>query len=156
MHLLIIFVSQNSKGRIQNDPNGYILKDMAKGPLRYAKSYNICYVNDYKFHTNKHSTRKAMDNSGVCVKAEEDSLDRDDFYGRLEEIIELDHPGMPIKRVTMFKYQWFDPTRSRRGAGTRVHERYQIVDVHIGRSWGKYDPFVLASQASQVYYRILI
>ena len=90
------------------------------------------------------------------MKAEEDSLDGDDFYGRLEEIIELEYPVMPIKRVTMFKCQWFDPARSRRGAGTRVHERYQIVDVHIGRSWGKYDPFVLASQASQVYYRILI
>ena len=85
------------------------------------------------------------------MKAEEDSLDGDDFYGRLEEIIELEYPVMPIKRVTMFKCQWFDPTRLRRGPGTRVHERYQIVDVHIGRFLGKYDPFVLASQACQVY-----
>ena len=59
---------------------------MAQGPLKYAKTYKICY----KFHTNKHATRKAADNSGVCVKATDDNQDGDDFYGRLEEIIELE------------------------------------------------------------------
>ena len=38
------------------------------------------------------------------------------------------------------------------GHGTRIHPRHKLVDVHIGRSYRKYDPFVLASQASQVYY----
>ena len=59
---------------------------------------------------------------------------------------------MPIKRVTLFKCNWYDPTRHGCRSGTRVHECYQIVDIHINRSYGKYDPFVLASQATQVYY----
>ena len=50
---------------------------MAQGPLKYAKTCNICYVTGYKFHTNKHATRKAADNSGVCVKATDDSQDGD-------------------------------------------------------------------------------
>ena len=46
---------------------------MVQEPLKYEKTYNICYVNGYKFHTNKHATRKATDNSEVCVKAADDS-----------------------------------------------------------------------------------
>ena len=125
---------------------------MAQVPLKYAKRYNICYLNGYKFHTNKHATRKAADNSGVCVKAADESQDGDDFYGRLEEIIELEYPTVPIKRVTLFKWHCYDPTRHGRGSGTRVYECYQIVDIHINQLYGKYDPFVLASQATQVYY----
>ncbi|CAO2825429.1 unnamed protein product [Amaranthus hypochondriacus] len=135
-------------GHLDNVMNGQILKDMAEGPLRYAISYNICHVNGYMFHTNKH----AIDNSGVCVKAVDKNQDGDDFYGRLEDIIELEYSGMPIKRATLFKCHWYEPTRYRRGHNTRVHERYQIVDIYINRLYGKYDPFVLASQASQVYY----
>ena len=116
---------------------------MARGPLKYAKSYNICYVNGYKFHIKKHATRKAADNSRVCVKAADDSQDGDDFYGRLEEIIKLEYLAMPIKRVTLFKFHWYNSTRRGRGSGTRVHERYQIVDIHINWAYGKYDPFVL-------------
>ena len=121
---------------------------MAQGPLKYAKRYNICYVDGKKFHTKKHATREATDNSGVCVKAANDSQDGDNFYGRLK----VEYPAMPIKRVTLFKFHWYDLTRHGRGTGTRVHKRYQIVDIHIDQSYGKYDQFVLASQANQVYY----
>ena len=54
---------------------------MAQGPLKYDKSFNICYVNGYKFHTDKHARRRVVDNSGVCVKVADDSQDRNDFYG---------------------------------------------------------------------------
>ena len=73
---------------------------MAQGLLTYAKSFNICYVNGYKFHINKRATRKTADISGVCVKAGDGSQDGHDFYGRLEEIIELEYSVMPIKIVT--------------------------------------------------------
>ena len=76
---------------------------MAKGPLRYAQSYNICLVNDYKLHTTKHSKSKVVDNSKVCVKAAKDTLDVDDLYGHLEEFIELEYLTMPIKKMTMLK-----------------------------------------------------
>ena len=76
---------------------------MAQGPLKYAKSFNICYVNGYKFHTKKHASRNAVDNSGVCVKVVDDIEDGDDFYDRLEEIIEVEYSAMPIKRMTLFK-----------------------------------------------------
>ena len=92
--------------------------------MKYAKTYKICHVNGYKFHTNTHSTRKVADNSRVCVEAADESQDKDDFYDRLEEIIELEYPAMPIKRVNLFKCHWYDPTRHGRGHGTCVHEHY--------------------------------
>ena len=84
---------------------------MAEGYLKYAKNYNICHVNGCKFYTNAHAT----DNSGVCVKAIDKSQDGDDFYSRLEDIIELEYSAMPIKRVTMFKCHWYEPTHYRHG-----------------------------------------
>ena len=39
---------------------------------------------------------------------------------------------------------WFDPTPNR---GIRVHEQYNIVETFV-----KYEPFVLAIQAAQVYF----
>ena len=88
----------------------------------------------------------------MCVKSDDNSPDETDFYGQLEDIIELEYRALPIKKVTLFKYQWYDQTTTGYGHGTRIHPRYKLVDVHIGRSYRKYDTFVLASQAFQVYY----
>lgn len=32
------------------------------------------------------------------------------YYGNIEEIIEVEYPGLPIKRIVLFKCTWFDPT----------------------------------------------
>ena len=49
----------------------------------------------------------------------------------------------------MFNCEWFDPTPN---IGTIVHPRYNLVDVHDKGRFNKYEPFVLAAQAAQVYY----
>ena len=49
----------------------------------------------------------------------------------------------------MFKCEWFDLTLN---IGTRVHPKYNIVEVNHRRRFNKYEPFVLAQQATQVYY----
>ena len=74
MTLLIIYSNsivflQAFVGHLDYAPNSQILKDMAQGPLKCTKSFNIYNVNGYKFHIIKHATRKAADNSRVCVKA---------------------------------------------------------------------------------------
>ena len=133
--------------------NAEILKDVAEGPLQKARRYDVCYVNGYRFHTMSHSAKKkSTENSEVCVKSDDNILDETDFYGKLEDIIELEYRALPIKRVTLFKCQWYDQINTRYDHGTRFHPLYKLVDVHIGRSYRKYDYFVLASQASQVYY----
>ncbi|XP_057526571.1 uncharacterized protein LOC130805802 [Amaranthus tricolor] len=87
------------QGLFDNRVNSDILKQMAEGPLKHAQSYNVCYTNGYRCHTILHASNKSADNSGVCVKAADNSRDEDDFYGQLLEIVEVEYPGIPINRV---------------------------------------------------------
>ncbi|XP_057540776.1 uncharacterized protein LOC130818631 [Amaranthus tricolor] len=146
------FRTAAGQGSFDNRVNSDILKQIAEGPLKHAQSYNVCYTNGYRFHTVRHASNNSADNSGVCVKAGDNSRDEEDFYGQLLEIVEVEYPGIPIKRVTLFKCHWYDPTTTGNSRGTNIHKRYKLVDIHQGRSYRLYDPFVLASQACQVYY----
>jgi hypothetical protein len=84
-------------------------------------------------------------NYGVCVTSDEEN----DYYGILQEIIEVSYYGAksPYKTV-LFRCDWFDNSPK----GINVHERYKLVEVNHKRKYQKYDPFVLAHQAGQVYY----
>ena len=61
----------------------------------------------------------------------------------------MEYPGWPVKLTVLFKCEWFDPTQNIR---TRVHPKYNFVEVNHRRRFNKYEPFVLAQQATQVYY----
>lgn len=83
-------------------------------------------------------------NSGVCI-----SSDSCDYYGQLLEILEVEYPGLPIKSTVLFKCDWYDPTPN---VGVKVHNQYKLVDIDKRRKYKKFEPFVLAMQASQVCY----
>ena len=51
--------------------------------------------------------------------------------------------------MVLFKCDWFNPTPN---SGMIVHEAYKLVDINHRRRFNKYEPFVLAAQAAQVYY----
>ena len=123
--------------------------DLAKGPLRKVKTFPVYYVNGYKFHTEQHGSDRATMNSGVCIKGSNHSATETDYYGVLMEVVQLEYPALPIKRTVLFKCKWFDLTKN---IGTRIHEQYKLVDVHHKRSLRKYEPFIMAGQAEQVYY----
>ena len=61
----------------------------------------------------------------------------------------MEYLGLPIKRTVLFKCEWFDPTIN---SGMKVHKQYPLVDVNLKRRLNKYEPFILAMQAAQVYY----
>ena len=126
------------------------LRQLAKKPLRFIKRYNaFFFVNGYKFHTMGHASSKATMNSGVCIQGSNYSEVVWDYYGRIKEILELEYTGLPVKKLVLFNCEWFDNTVN---VGTKVHERYKLIDVNIRRRYNKYEPFVLAMQATQVYY----
>ena len=60
----------------------------------------------------------------------------------------MEYPSRPVKRTILFKCEWFDPTLN---IVTRVHPKYNIVELNLRRRLYKYEPFVLAQQATQVY-----
>nr|GMD07948.1 uncharacterized protein LOC109179592 [Ipomoea batatas] len=131
-----------------NNISNKFIKDLAKGPLRSVNTYSGYYVNGFKFHTIGYGGAKETMNSGVCIKGINYSVDESDYYGRLVEVVQVEYPGLPIKRTILFKCEWFDPT----SVGMKVHPKYKLVEVNHKRRFNRYEPFVLAMQAAQVYY----
>nr|GME09613.1 uncharacterized protein LOC109179592 [Ipomoea batatas] len=131
-----------------NNISNKFIKDLAKGPLRSVNTYSGYYVNGFKFHTIGYGGAKETMNSGVCIKGINYSVDESDYYGRLVEVVQVEYPGLPIKRTVLFKCDWFDPT----SVGMKVHSMYKLVEVNHKRRFNRYEPFILAMQAAQVYY----
>ena len=84
-------------------------------------------------------------NSGVCVKGSAYNENEIDYYGILEEVIELQFLGQD-NNVFLFKCHWFDPT------SIRHDTTYGLIDVKHKSKLSTYEPFILAAQAQQVYY----
>nr|GMC51112.1 uncharacterized protein LOC109179592 [Ipomoea batatas] len=131
-----------------NNISNKFIKDLAKGPLRSVNTYSGYYVNGFKFHTIGYGGAKETMNTGVCIKGINYSVDESDYYGRLVEVVQVEYPGLPIKRTILFKCEWFDPT----SVGMKVHPKYKLVEVNHKRRFNRYESFVLAMQAAQVYY----
>ena len=64
-------------------------------------------------------------NSGVWVKGSNYNDDEADFYGLLEEIIQLQYPGPCPMQVVLFRCRWFDPIK-----GMRKHKKYDLIEVN--------------------------
>ncbi|PKA53528.1 hypothetical protein AXF42_Ash009024 [Apostasia shenzhenica] len=87
-------------------------------------------------------------NNGVCVKGSCYNDDEIDYYGMFTEIIVLEYFGKGNK-VILFQCDWYDTVK-----GTRVDPNYGFESVnHRSRlKSNSYEPFILAQQATQVYY----
>ncbi|KAI3509243.1 hypothetical protein L1887_24368 [Cichorium endivia] len=123
------------------------LKGLARGPLRHARSYKGYFVNGYKFHTEKYGDGRVTHNSGVCVRGTCYNETECDYYGLLNEVLEVEYQGMGRCVVVLFKCTWFDPTE-----GVKVDRKHNLVDIKFKSRLRNDDPFVLASQVEQVYY----
>ncbi|KAL0723682.1 hypothetical protein Bca4012_038281 [Brassica carinata] len=100
------------------------------------------FTRGYTFHTYEYGSQRATMNYGIYVKGETD------FYGILQEIIEVEFPGLLKLKCVLFKCDWFDPVVNR---GVRFN-KFGVVDVNSGRRYNKFEPFILASQAEQVSF----
>ncbi|XP_049368611.1 uncharacterized protein LOC125833494 [Solanum verrucosum] len=125
-------------------------KDISWGPITVhtMSQYN---VNGFKFATENYSKNKKTNNSGVWVKGDDGSQNENvDYFGVLQEILELEYSGWPIKRIVLFQCKWFDPT----SRGTRELKQHNIIEVKHTRKYEAYDPFIIAQNAKQVYYAL--
>ncbi|KAM3343684.1 hypothetical protein P3S68_025774 [Capsicum galapagoense] len=121
------------------------LRSLARGPLIGATSYSVYFFNGYKFHTECHGSMRSTMNSRVCIS----DPNFGDYYGRIKEIIQVEYREAPLKQTVLFKCEWFDPTID---VGVKKHDRYKLVDINHRRRYKKYEPFILAMQATQVCY----
>ena len=59
------------------------------------------HVNGYKFYTTKWRSRKKTDNIAVCVMRDTGDGESD-WHGVVNEILELEYLGEPLKRIVLF------------------------------------------------------
>ncbi|KAL0439472.1 UNVERIFIED_CONTAM: hypothetical protein Slati_2430200 [Sesamum latifolium] len=81
------------------------------GPTVEVTTFPCYFVNGYNCHTEHHSIGKSTFNCGVCVKSSSYTDTDSDFYGILEEVIQLDYPFVPNMQIVLFKYRWVNPVR---------------------------------------------
>jgi hypothetical protein len=120
------------------------LYDLACGSERQVRSYRGCIVNGVRFHTKEYAQIRTTQNSGVVVRSEH-KTSIIEYYGELKNILELRYPGQ--NRVYLFECDWWD-TRSTRGI--KIDHGFTIVNT--SHKWYESDPFILATQAAQVFY----
>ncbi|KAJ6823831.1 uncharacterized protein M6B38_129195 [Iris pallida] len=108
--------------------------------------YTTNIVNGFRFHTKDRATERTSQNSGVLVK-EDDSSPEKEYYGVLQDIFELSY--VEGYKVFLFRCHWWDVGRL--GRGYKI-DKYGCTSVNVRGSLNSNEPFVLASQAEQVFY----
>jgi len=124
--------------------------NLSQGPDDRARVFNRCFINGFLFRTVSAETSLITQNSGVLVKGDE-STGNMDWYGVIKKIISLQFTGG--KEVMMFQCDWFDvpaPTKNK-GKGYNK-DQYGIIDIDTTRLRYSDDPYILATQAEQVFY----
>lgn len=128
------------------------LKWIAYGPRSSARSYTGFIVNGQRFHTT--SVDRKSQNSGVyyeatavCRASAKDTsqvVDLVSYYGRVTYIILMDYN---IFYVPLFRCQW-----AVKGNGVKIEDGFTLVNMSHSQASFASDPYILASQAKQVFY----
>jgi hypothetical protein len=137
------------------------IKILAKGPMMIANQYNSYTINGLNFHTHSYDENRSVQSSGVALVAETTHFERGNdnqvvgkhiYYGIIKQIIELNyyHKG----NVVLFKCDWVDNRGHNKWVKT---DQFGITTVNFKHLFNTGDkmsdePFILASQASQVFY----
>lgn len=66
------------------------------------------------------------------------------YYGVIQEIILLDYH---MFQVPLFKCKW-----ANKGNGVKEEDGFTLVNLHVNQSTFLQDPYILPSQAKQVFY----
>lgn len=139
--------------QIPNNNVSDILKWVSRGPRRDVIKYPGYIVNGCRYHTKYRDTERVNQNSGVSIvattmqiasaKDKNPIISSVSFYGVISEIWLPDYITF---KIPVFKCDWVDS-----GNGIKINELgYTLVE--LGKLGHKNDPFILASQAKQVFY----
>lgn len=126
------------------------LKQVAQGCHTRVLSYSTYDVNGYRFRTSTHERERpnaTTINSGLVTIGQDGSDTPVEYYGVIEEIIELYFYGSKPLKLMLFKCHWFHPFR-----GVRRDTSLGLVEVAHQSILPGNDPFIVAQQATQVYY----
>ncbi|XP_073313448.1 uncharacterized protein [Primulina huaijiensis] len=136
-------VLHNYSGRIQW---------LAHGPRKQVTSYTGYIINGHRFHTV--DVGRSTQDSGVSIEADticqsnadgySHTLGRISYYGVIRDIVLLAYYSF---KVPVFRCDWANP-----GTGVKIEDGFTLVNLHHRLKTFESDPFILASQAKQVFY----
>jgi len=86
--------------------------------------------------------RSTNQNSGAHIDAIDPNGNKKTYYGRIEEIWELDYG--PYFKVPLFLCQWVKVT----GGGVTVDHQYGMITVDLNNLGYRDKPFVLANDVN--------
>ncbi|RVW27633.1 hypothetical protein CK203_099152 [Vitis vinifera] len=121
------------------------LYSLACGPNNRVHTYMGCIVNGVRFHTKDRDDRRITQNSGICVSREHDG-EEVDFYGVLSNVVVLNY--VLGYKVILFKCTWFNTNQKKK----RIKHDYNFTTIQVTSTWYDNDPFILTTQAQQVFY----
>ncbi|CAI0559000.1 unnamed protein product [Linum tenue] len=129
----------------RDDEKMLALHALSCRPSNGVVKYTGCIINGVRFHTRERESRLKTQNSGIVVEG--NHLDEViDFYGVLVDIVRLDY--VRDKQVILFKCEWFDVDRRK----SRIMKDGAITSIKVDRLWYSSDPYILATQAKQIFY----
>jgi hypothetical protein len=126
------------------------LHQMSYGFSTLVHCYGCYDVNGYRFRSEQYENGRSgltTCNTGVCVSSYDDSGNILDYYGVIQDIIKIVWQGSMQLELVLFFCYWFDPTQ-----GVRHTDNLGLVEVKHTSRLSNFDPFVMASQVTQVYY----
>nr|AAX95013.1 transposon protein, putative, CACTA, En/Spm sub-class [Oryza sativa Japonica Group]ABA95448.1 transposon protein, putative, CACTA, En/Spm sub-class [Oryza sativa Japonica Group] len=118
------------------------LQWLSPGPEWSATTWQGYDINRYTFHTVKQDSKCTVQNSGLRIEAASDGGRRDQYYGRVKQILELDYLNF---KVPLFRCRWVDVRN------VKV-DNEGFTTVNLANNTYKDEPFVLANQVVQVFY----
>uniref|UniRef100_K4B608 DUF4216 domain-containing protein n=1 Tax=Solanum lycopersicum TaxID=4081 RepID=K4B608_SOLLC len=124
------------------------LLSLSRGPTKYSMRSNGYVANGYRFHAQDYDNKLRTQNCGVVVFGENDEDSENlDYYGVLTNVIELKF--IIDQRVILFRCNWSDVYDEIKGV---KKDEYDFVSVNPSRFFKTDEAFILANQASQVFY----
>ncbi|KAL4587425.1 hypothetical protein LXL04_000296 [Taraxacum kok-saghyz] len=130
---------QNSYGVVEE------LYALSRGSDDRVISHGGYIVNGVKFLVKSRDDNSKTQNCGVTALGTHNGVE-EDYYGYVDEV--LDFSFIKGYRVILFKCIWFDTDRRRKHVKFEPH----FISVDTTKHAYREDPFVLANQATQVFY----
>ncbi|KAF7832267.1 uncharacterized protein G2W53_014600 [Senna tora] len=115
--------------------------ELEKQTPRVDDMNGVEFQNWFHAHVFKLSTQEFVSEELISLAVDKE------YYGVLEDVYELNYIGN--RKVYLFKCHWWDVAHFERGYKV---DKYGFVSVNTKRSLNTNEPFVLASQAKQVFY----
>ncbi|KAL5569407.1 hypothetical protein UlMin_025982 [Ulmus minor] len=107
--------------------------------------WHSCIVNGVRFHCKDRDDKFKTQCSGVCTGGDHESVSFT-YYGVLLEILELEF--IYQRKVFMFRCKWYNTDPKCK----RIVVEHNLTSLDVTSEWYAEDPFILATQAQQVFY----